>query len=65
MGSLFRVFLKPIDKDDIEIVSVLPTDKPFTEAKAFKTKEEAQIWVIANTSSYIIREDKEESESKT
>ena len=57
--SKYRVFLKPIDKDDIETVKVLPTDKPYTEAKYFDTKEEAQIYIIANTSWYIIREEQE------
>ncbi len=55
----YRVFLKPIDKDDIEIVQVLPTDKPYTEAKYFDTKEEAQIYIIANTSWYLIREEED------
>jgi hypothetical protein len=56
----FRVFMKPIDKDDIDIVKVLPLDKPFTEAKVFDTKEQAEVYVIANTTTYIIREDKDE-----
>jgi hypothetical protein len=55
----YRVFLKPIDKDDIEIVKSLPTDKPYTEAKFFNNKEEAEIYIIANTSWYIIREEED------
>jgi hypothetical protein len=55
----YRLFLKSLTKDDVEIVEVLPTDKAFTQSREFNSKDEAVNYVISNSSVYIIREEKE------
>ena len=60
----YRVFLKPVEREDIETVKTFPTEKAYGQVKLFNTKEEAENYIIANTSSYIIREEEDDEEQK-
>jgi hypothetical protein len=54
----YSIFLKDLNKDEIEVVKVLDTTRPYTQRnKNFNDVEKAKQWVMENSTTYIIREE--------
>lgn len=55
----FRIYLKPLTNNDVEIFqNTLPTDRGFIDTdKTFEKKDDAIIWILANCSVYVVKEE--------
>jgi hypothetical protein len=54
----YSIFLKDLNKDEIEVVKVLDTTRPYTQRNNnFNDVEKAKQLLMENSTTYIIREE--------
>jgi hypothetical protein len=57
----FKLYIKQLKEEDIEVLKSLPHDKSFVpqDDRVFENKEDARRWAYNHTTVYVVRDERE------